>query len=65
MSRSGAAAAAIALAAAGDVAEAAGRDDPVVFFTGASHGEGRLSEALKRDGGYRPTASGGQKKTAC
>ena len=45
----GAAAVAFALAAAGDAVAAPDAIDPVVFFTGASHGEGRLREAFKRE----------------
>jgi hypothetical protein len=46
---SGAATLAFALAAAGDAAAAPEAIDPVVFFTGASHAEGRLREAFKRE----------------
>ena len=49
MIRKSAAAIALSLAAAGDVAAAPEPFDPVAFFTGASHGEGRLKEALKRE----------------
>ncbi len=43
-------AAAIALALSATAATAAPEPfDPVAFFTGASHGEGRLKEALKRE----------------
>jgi len=45
----GAAAVAFALAAAGDAVAAPDAIDPVVFFTGASHAEGRLREAFKRE----------------
>jgi hypothetical protein len=43
------AAAALALTAAGDAVAAPDAIDPVAFFTGASHGEGRLREAFKRE----------------
>jgi hypothetical protein len=43
------AAIALSLAAAGDVSAAPEPFDPVAFFTGASHGEGRLREAFKRE----------------
>jgi hypothetical protein len=43
------AAAALALAAAGDAVAAPDAIDPVIFFTGASHAEGRLREAFKRE----------------
>ena len=49
MRAKGAAAVAFALAAAGDAATAPEAIDPVIFFTGASHGEGRLREAFKRE----------------
>ena len=49
MSRKVTVAIALALAAAGDAAAAPDAIDPVVFFTGASHGEGRLREAFKRE----------------
>ena len=49
MRAQGAATLAFALAAAGDAAAAPDAIDPVVFFTGASHGEGRLREAFKRE----------------
>ena len=45
----GAAAIALSLAAASDAAAAPDAIDPVAFFTGASHGEGRLREAFKRE----------------
>jgi hypothetical protein len=45
----GAAAVAFALAAAGNASAAPDAIDPVVFFTGASHAEGRLREAFKRE----------------
>jgi hypothetical protein len=45
----GAAAVAFTLAAAGDAAAAPDTIDPVVFFTGASHAEGHLREAFKRE----------------
>lgn len=48
MSKKAAVAFALALAA-GEATEAAEPFDPVAFFTGASHGEGRLKEALKRE----------------
>ncbi len=49
MSRAGAAAIALSLAAAGEAVAAPDPVDPVAFFTGASHGEGRLREAFKRE----------------
>jgi len=49
VSRKGAAAIALTLAAAGDAAAAPDAIDPIAFFTGASHGEGRLREAFKRE----------------
>jgi len=49
VSRKGAAAIALSLAAASDAAPAPDAIDPVAFFTGASHGEGRLREAFKRE----------------
>ena len=39
----------VALATGSAPAEAPQQFDPVSFFTGASHGEGRLKEALKRE----------------
>ena len=49
MIRKASAAIALALAAAGDAVAAPEAIDPVAFFTGASHGEGRLREAFKRE----------------
>lgn len=49
MNREGAAAIALALAAAGEAVAAPEPLDPVAFFTGASHGQGRLREAFKRE----------------
>jgi hypothetical protein len=49
VSRQGAAAIALTLAAAGEASAASDPIDPVAFFTGASHGEGRLREAFKRE----------------
>ena len=48
MSKKTAVAFALALAA-GEATAAPDPFDPVAFFTGASHGEGRLKEALKRE----------------
>jgi hypothetical protein len=49
VSRTGATAIALALATAGAAVAAPDPIDPVAFFTGASHGEGRLREAFKRE----------------
>jgi hypothetical protein len=49
VSPTGAAAFALALAVAGDATAAPDALDPVAFFTGASHAEGRLREAFKRE----------------
>jgi len=49
VSGKGAAAIALTLAAASEAAAAPDAFDPVAFFTGASHGEGRLHEAFKRE----------------
>jgi len=49
VSRQGAAAIALTLVAPGEATAAPEPIDPVAFFTGASHGDGRLREAFKRE----------------